>query len=56
MNEEFERKSMLAEIEYFLRKLSELTKEEADWIESVINWPEEARMAFKFAKRIFEEK
>jgi hypothetical protein len=42
-------------IEEFLIVLPKLTKEEADFILEIVNWDEEKRMAFKFAKKIFEE-
>lgn len=43
-------------IEKNLKYLSELTKIEADFIEHVLDWDDEQRIAFKLAKRIFEEK
>ena len=42
-------------IDHFLKLLPQLTKEEADLIETVVKWDDETRAAFMFAKRIFEE-
>lgn len=47
---------MKKEIEMMLEYLSQLTNEEADLIEHVIKWPPEYQSAFKFAKKLFEEK
>lgn len=35
--------------------LTQLTKEEADFIENILKWADDQRAAFMFAKRIFEE-
>jgi len=32
-----------------------MTKEESDFIESIVKWEDEKRSAFVLAKRIFEE-
>lgn len=42
-------------IDFYLEKLSQLTKEEADFISDVLSWNDEDKIAFKLAKRIFEE-
>lgn len=47
---------MKEKIDKFLEYLSNLTKEEADFIESALKWDSETRVAFIMAKRIFEEK
>lgn len=39
-----------------LKYLSQLTKEEADFIEHVLKWDDEQKAAFVMAKRIFEDK
>jgi hypothetical protein len=39
----------------FMELLSTLTKEEADFIENVLSWTDEKKIAFKLAKRLFEE-
>jgi hypothetical protein len=36
--------------------LSQLTKDEADFIEHILSWTDEQRVAFAMAKRIFEDK
>lgn len=43
-------------IDYWLDKFPQMTKEDADYIESVVKWTDEQRAGFMFAKRIFEEK
>ena len=40
-------------IDLWLKRLPEFTKEEADLIDQVIKWPDDQRMAFGLAKRIF---
>jgi len=47
---------MKEKIEKNLKYLSELTKDEADFIENILKWDEEQKTAFMFAKRIFEDK
>ena len=47
---------MKEQIAKFIKLLTELTKEEADFIETVVKWDDEKRAAFMFAKKIFEEK
>lgn len=46
---------MKEKIEYFLEFLTTLTKEDADIILHVLNWDDETKAAFKFAKQTFEE-
>lgn len=46
---------MKAQINRNLEYLSTLTKEEADFIEHIINWEDSQKIAFKFAKKIFED-
>jgi hypothetical protein len=47
--------SITEQIDYFLRCFSQMTKEEADFVESIVKWDDQKRSAFKFAKRIFDE-
>lgn len=42
-------------IEFFLKQMHTMTKQDSDFIQQVINWDEEKKSAFIFAKRIFEE-
>ena len=35
--------------------LQKLTKEEADFAEHILTWDDEQKLAFKLAKKIFEE-
>jgi hypothetical protein len=42
-------------IEHNLYYLTQLTKEDADFIEHVLKWDDEQRQAFMLAKRIFED-
>lgn len=47
---------MKEKIELMLDYLTKLTKDEADLIEHVITeWTDEMKLAFKLAKKIFEE-
>ncbi len=46
---------MTEKIDKFLKWFSTITKEESDFIESILKWDDETRVAFFFAKRIFEE-
>jgi hypothetical protein len=47
---------MKEKIDKFIKYFTTITKEECDFIESIVNWDDETKAAFKFAKRIFEEK
>lgn len=47
---------MKQKIDYFIEYFTTITKEESDYIESILIWDDETRSAFMFAKRIFEEK
>ncbi len=47
---------MHEKIDKCIEFLSTITKEEADYIESIVKWDDEKKAAFMFAKRIFEEK
>ena len=46
---------MKEKIKYFMKLLSTLTKEEADFISDILHWEAEDKAAFIFAKRMFEE-
>ena len=46
---------MKEKIDKCLEYLSQLTKEEADLIENVLQWDDETKWAFKYAKKTFEE-
>lgn len=46
---------MKDKIEKFLKWLPTITKEESDFIEEVIHWDSEEKVAFIMAKRMFEE-
>lgn len=48
--------TMKEKIEKFLEYLPTITQEEADLILEIINWDDETKVAFKFAKSMFEEK
>lgn len=47
---------MKEKIDEFLEFFTTITKEQSDNIEKILSWDGETRMAFKYAKRIFEEK
>lgn len=46
---------MKENIEKMLDFLSTLTKKEADFIDCILNWKDEYKIAFLLAKKIFEE-
>jgi hypothetical protein len=46
---------MKEEIDIMMKYLSQLTEEEANWIQDILNWTDQQRIAFKFAKKIFDE-
>jgi hypothetical protein len=43
-------------IDNFIKYFTTITKEESDYIESILRWDQETQAAFMFAKRIFEDK
>ena len=47
---------MQEKIRKFLEYFTTITKEECDYIESILSWDDETRAAFMFSKRMFEEK
>ncbi len=47
---------MKEKIDDFIKYFTTITKREADYIDSVLNWDSETKVAFRLAKRIFEEK
>lgn len=47
---------MKQKIEKFLDYLPTITKEQSDFIASILKWDDETKMAFMLAKRIFEDK
>lgn len=47
--------SLKEKIDQFIRYFTTITKEESDYIESIIKWDEETKMAFIMAKRMFED-
>jgi hypothetical protein len=49
-------KTLIDYIDEFMELFPYLTKEESDTIEKVLDWDNEKKAGFKFAKRIFEEK
>jgi hypothetical protein len=46
---------MKEKIDKFIKYFTTITKEEADYIESILKWDDETKMAFMMAKQIFEE-
>ncbi len=48
--------SIKDKIDKFLIYLTTITKDQADSILNILNMDDETKAAFKFAKRIFEEK
>ncbi len=47
---------MNEKIDKFIEYFTTITKEECDYIESILKWDDETKMAFMMAKRIFEDK
>lgn len=47
--------SITEKIDHFVQKLSELTKEESDFVEDILKWSDEDRAAFPLAKSFFED-
>lgn len=47
---------MKEKIDYFLDYFTKITKEECEFIKSILNWDDETKVAFRLAKQIFEEK
>lgn len=45
---------MKEKIDKFIEYFTTITKEECDFIEKILRWDEETRMAFFLAKQIFE--
>ncbi len=39
-----------------MKKFSEMTQEESDYVAEILKWPDEKRAAFMMAKRMFEDK
>ena len=46
---------MKEKIEKFLEMFTQISKDEADLIQSVIRWDKDTKMAFIIAKKLFEE-
>jgi hypothetical protein len=47
---------MKKEIDFFIEYFTTITKEESDYIQSILDWDDEKKIAFRFAKKIFEER
>jgi len=45
---------MNQKIEKFIEYFTTITKEEADYLESILNWDSETIAAFRLAKMIFD--
>jgi hypothetical protein len=46
---------MKEKIAKFMKYFTTITKEESDYIESILKWDSETKAAFFLAKRIFED-
>lgn len=46
---------MKKKIDNFIKYFTTITKEEADFIQSILKWDDETKAAFLLAKQIFEE-
>ena len=47
---------MKEKIDKFIQYFTTITKEECDYIQSILNWDDDTKLAFIIAKRMFEEK
>jgi hypothetical protein len=47
--------SMLEKIDKFIDYFTKITKDEADFIENILEWDDETKIAFRLAKNIFED-
>lgn len=47
---------MKEKIDKFIKYFTTITKEQADFMENILKWDDEKKIAFMLAKRIFEEK
>lgn len=43
------------QIEFFIKLLTTMTKEEADFIEEILRWDNDKKAAYLLAKQIFED-
>ena len=48
--------TLTQKIDSFIEFFTTITKEESDYIESILKWDDETKMAFILAKNIFEER
>lgn len=46
---------MLEKIDKFIDYFTKITKDEADFIENILEWDDETKIAFRVAKNIFED-
>jgi hypothetical protein len=49
-------KSIPEMMEFFWTYFTTITKDESDYIETILHWTQEMKAAFVMSKRIFEEK
>jgi hypothetical protein len=47
-------KTFTQQVDHFIALLPTMTKEEADFIETVLKWDNDEKAAFILAKRVFE--
>lgn len=55
LTENWDRLSLTQKMDQFMEWFPKITKEESDFIESILHWDDETKAAFNFAKRMFEE-
>ena len=48
--------SVFEKFDYFINYFSKVSKEHDDFVESVLLWDDETKIAYQFVKQIFEEK
>lgn len=42
-------------LDHFMSQFPDITKDESDFIASILTWDDETKMAFLMAKQLFEE-
>lgn len=54
-SEDFNKKSIQEKIQHFTELFETISKEESDYISNILKWNNETIVAFKLAKKLFEE-
>jgi len=54
-SEDFNKKSIHEKVQHFTELFEMISKEESDYISNILKWNNETMVAFKLAKKLFEE-